>query len=150
MAHSLRMDRPSNPKQNYDFSYVTENPNGEALYLMKDTLGHFQGVPCGRVEYALLHGLVFENEKEVELYERENRDAPSVRARRIALLSAVEISLEYEQWLRNRVAAQYGWPHHPNDMDWLDDEQRRNMLNVFSERGPFKDEWLKPDGFDAG
>jgi hypothetical protein len=33
-------------------------------------------------------------------------------------------------------------------MDWLDDEQRKDMLKAFSERGPFRDEWLKPDGLD--
>ena len=61
---------------------------------------------------------------------------------------AVKESLEYEQRLRNQVAAERNWPYHPNDMDWLDDEQRKDMLKAFSERGPFKDEWLKPDGLD--
>ena len=130
------MDRPSNPKRNYDFNYVTENPNGEALYLMKDALGHFQGVPRGRVEYALLHGLVFENEKESELYERENRDAPSVVARKEKLLRLVKESLNYEQWLRNRVAAEHGWPIHPNDVEGLEPEQQKAMIDAWTRREP--------------
>jgi len=66
----------------------------------------------------------------------------------LVTLLAVKESQEYEQRLRNQTAAEYGWPVHPNDMDWLDDEQRKDMLRAFSERGPFKEEWSKPDYLD--
>jgi hypothetical protein len=112
---------------------------------MKDALGHFHGVPRCKVEYALSHRIVFENDGESGRYERENRDAPAVSARRTLLLREVKESLDYEQWLRNKKAAEHGWPVHPNDVDWLDDEQRRDMLKTFSERGPFKDEWRNPE-----
>jgi len=120
----------------YDYAYLTENPGEEVLYHMKDALGHSQAVPCGKVEYALNHGIVFYNEKESERYEQENRGAPSVVARKELLLWAVKESLDYEQWLRNRVAAEHGWPIHPNDVEGLTPEQQKAMLDAWTRNWP--------------
>ncbi len=120
----------------YDYTYLTENPDEEVLYLMKDALGHFHGVPRCKVEYALSHRLVFENDGECRRYERENRDAPAVSARRTLLLRAVKESLDYEQWLRNKKAAEHGWPVHPNDAEGLTPEQQKAMLDAWARNWP--------------
>lgn len=101
-----------------------------------------------------------EKARAVEINERNREAKRRLKLRKAAAIErhrheqnlvtaqAVKESLEYEQRLRNQVAAKRNWPYHPNDMDWLDDEQRKDMLKAFSERGLFKDEWLKPDGLD--
>jgi hypothetical protein len=60
------------------------------------------------------------------------------------LLRAVVESLEQEQIWRNQKASGHGWPVHPNDMDWLDEAERKTMLEVWSARGPFRQEWVNP------
>jgi hypothetical protein len=64
------------------------------------------------------------------------------------LFQEVKKSQAQERIWRDQVAREYGWPYHPNDMRWLNDVQRKDMLDTFGERGPFKDEWLKPDDYD--
>ena len=84
---------------------------------------------------------------------RKERKAAAIKAheheRNLVILRAVKESLDQEQIWRDRVAKEHGWPHHPNDMDWLSDEQRKDMLRVFTERGPFKDEWARPDDYES-
>jgi len=90
------------------------------------------------------------NERNREIKRRaKERKAAAIAERKKeqnqVLLRAVAESLEYEQVLRNQKASGYGWPVHPNDMDWLDEAERQVMMQVFSERGPFRQEWLNPD-----
>jgi len=84
---------------------------------------------------------------------RKERKAAAIKAheheRNLVILRAVKESLDQEQIWRDRVAKEHGWPHHPNDMDWLNDEQRKDMFKVFGERGPFKDEWVRPDDYES-
>jgi hypothetical protein len=65
-----------------------------------------------------------------------------------ATLREVAKSLRQEQIWRDQKAREYGWPLHPSDMDWLDEGQRKAMLKAWSERGEFRQEWLKPDDSD--
>ena len=130
------MDKPAKPNLDYDFAYLMENPDDEVLYAMKDESGQIHGVPRGRVEYALSRGIAFRNGEDSDLYWRENKDAPSVERRKIALLEAVKESLEHEQRLRNQKAADHGWPIHPNDVEGLTPEQQRSMLDAWRERRP--------------
>jgi hypothetical protein len=130
------MDTPPNPDLDFDFDYLVENPDNEILYHMKDALGNSYAVPCGRVEYALGRRFTFYSDEESELYTRENKDAPSVKERRLVLLRAVKKSLEYEQRLRNQKAAEYGWPIHPNDVEDLTPEQKSVMLEAWCSHLP--------------
>lgn len=120
----------------YDYDYLTEGSEYEALYHMKDALGHSHAVPRGKVEYALHQRIAFYDDEESERYGRENRDAPSVAARKALLLGAVKESLDYEQWLRNKKAAEHGWPVHPNDVEGLTPEQQKAMLDAWARNWP--------------
>jgi len=89
-----------------------------------------------------------ERNREVKRRAKERKVAIAIEQRKEKLaqiVGAVVASREYEQSLRNDKAAERGWPIHPNDMDWLDEAERKVMLQVFSERGPFRQEWLNPD-----
>jgi len=60
-------------------------------------------------------------------------------------------SLEREQARRNEIAAEHGWAVHPNDMAWLDESERKVMLETWQMGGPFRREWMNPnpDGLDS-
>jgi hypothetical protein len=82
--------------------------------------------------------------REVKRHAKERKAegmASRQKKQRLCDLSAVVESLEYEQRLRNDVAAAHGWPIHPNDIDWLGETERKAMYQAFGAREPFRQEW---------
>jgi hypothetical protein len=130
------MDTPPNPNPDLNFEYLMENPGLEILYRMRDARGNLYGVAASRVGYALAHGIVFDSEDEAKLYEREVGPVPMSEERKIALLTAVKESLEYEQRLRDQKATEHGWPIHPNDVEDLTPEQQSAMLEAWCSHLP--------------
>jgi len=88
-----------------------------------------------------------ERNREIKRRAKERKVAIALEQRKEKLaqiVGAVVASREYEQSLRNDKAAERGWPIHPNDMDWIDEEQRKAVLDTWSERGLFRPEWQNP------
>ena len=85
--------------------------------------------------------------REVKRRQKERKAtalAERMKERNEITLRAVVESLEHEQALRNQKAAEHGWPVHPNDVDWLDETERKSMYRAFIDREPFRLEWQNP------
>jgi len=60
------------------------------------------------------------------------------------LIAYVKQELDRERARRDEIARERGWAVHPNDMEWLDESERKVMLEVWRLGGTFRQEWLPP------
>jgi hypothetical protein len=123
---------------------------GDAAIVVADLPCNDERMP--RIETSNTRALTLakeRNERNREIKRRaKERKAAAIAERREEqnqkLFEAVAESLDRDQVWRNEIAREHGWTVHPNDMEWLDESERKVMLEVWRVRGPFRQEWLNP------